>query len=329
MADLPIVPLAATHVINGTTPPEPLKIADNVLAGLPEDFTLEQLSEFLSEDEIARLQQGDDPLLPGDLPEVQIEAPAVYIPVVEAPAQAAAATAMEVFTTQTVMPIPQMPNTSGAAQQIQTLEAQRQAVVEKYNDGDLSLAEYDAQNTALIRQQMQLQVQADAALQNYTTQRQMREAAWVPLVTAYQAANPSLATQDHYAGWDAALKSVTVNPELSKMPLEHLIQIAHKQYADTYQMRTGQALPAGAALPQVTLQPAPAQVPAPVPGPRTDPRPAPIQTLATVPVTQASSPSGSRFDHIEQLQDSGDVLGAEALIKQLSSADREAYLMGM
>ena len=53
----------AAQIMNPGQEFVPTTIPDNVLAGLPEDFTLADLQGTFSQAEIDRLMQGDDPII--------------------------------------------------------------------------------------------------------------------------------------------------------------------------------------------------------------------------------------------------------------------------
>lgn len=318
----------------------PIPIAANILAGLPEDFTLESLQATFSPDEIARMRQGDDPILPPLEAPVAEPVPAPEpVPVVEAvpvPVEAPVEVPTFSFATTTVLPVPAKPDLSQHVATIATLDTQIAALRTKLSDGEMTEAEVLDQQTALVTQRTTLDVQARLAQQAYDAGMTQVRAAWVPLVTAFQQANPHLTAPEHFSGWDASLKAVNENPTLRSMSMERRIELAAQNYAASHKSATGKDLVAAAApapaavpVPPAAADPAPTQAPPPVtPGPRTDQRPDPVQTLAGFTAADTNSTDGTRFGHIHAMAARGDSLAAEAAIAALPPHELEALLAG-
>lgn len=312
----------AAQIMNPGQEFVPTTIPDNVLAGLPEDFTLADLQGTFSQAEIDRLMQGDDPIIapaPDAQPAPVQQADAVAPVVVPAPEAAPVPPAAPVQ--QAVMPIPARPDTAAANEAIATLETQLAGVAARYDEGELTDGEYQQQQRDLLLRQATIKAQADLQVQTYNDAMTTIRAAWTDKVSAYQAANPHLVAAEHFDGWDNALKQVTSNPMYRNIPMEKQIEVAAQQYAVAYQAMTGKPLP-GAAAPVVL------QEPGKLDGPRKDPRPDPVQTLANVTAVDIQSADGSKFGHIDALIGRGDAEGAERALAALSDIDREAYLYG-
>ena len=313
----------AAQIMNPGQEFVPTTIPDNVLAGLPEDFTLADLQGTFSQAEIDRLMQGDDPIIapapdaqPAPVQQAEVVAPVVVPAPAAAPVQPAAPVQ------QAVVPIPPRPDTAAANEAIATLETQIAAVSAKFDEGELTDGEFQQQQRDLLQRQAMIKAQADLQVQTYNDAMTNVRAAWTDKVSAYQASNPHLVAAEHFDGWDNALKQVTSNPMYRSIPMEKQIELAAQQYAVAYQTMTGKPLPGAA--PQAA--PVVLQEPGKLDGPRKDPRPDPVQTLANVTAVDTQSADGSKFGYIDALMGRGDAEGAERALAALSDVDREAYL---
>lgn len=239
--------------------------ADNI----PEDFTLESLSAHLTQAEIDAVQAGEEPLIKpaGPTPE-EVAAKAAAD---QAAAEAAAAAAVEAAKA----PAPaNIPDTSQAEAVIAQIDTKLEALKAQFDDGDLTYAEWMAQQNTLIKQQAQAQVQIERAQDAISQNVAQRRADFYAALDAYKSAgNEFLWDQNtHLAGWDEALRTVTGNSQYAALPAQRQIELAHDLYAANVKAVTGKAIKGTAAA-------AAGEANAADPGPRTDPRPDPIQTL--------------------------------------------------
>lgn len=275
-------------------------------AGLPDAFSMDDLKSFLDEGEIAALTDGDDSVLAAI--ETQQPQPEVAAP-----------------TTATPEPVPQqqaptmpLPDVQAAQQAITDADAALAALTQKYDDGDLTRAEWDAEQAALVASKAGAMAQIQMAQAVMAQQQQARAQTWYAKLDAYHAQHPDLASDAHIDGWDSALRSVTGSQAYSGLPMEKQIELAHRLYADHIEVTTGQAISR-----PTSAQPRakPAQD-----GPRTDPRPEPPRTLTGLSGAEpgADADDGT-FAAIDRMM-AVDPERAEAMLSRLPPERQSAYL---
>lgn len=290
-----------------TDAPDPNKVLN--AAGLPDAFSMDDLKAFLDEGEIAALTDGDDSVLAAI--EAQQGQPDAQQPPAEAPAAEPPAQAT---------PTPQMPipDVSAAQQAISEADAKLAALTQQYDDGDLTRAEWDAQQAELIQSKARAMAQIELAQTVINQQQQARAQTWFSKLDAYHAQHPELASDAHIDGWDAALRSVTGSAAYASLPMEKQIELAHRLYADHVEVTTGQAISRPAAAKPQAKQ---AQD-----GPRTDPRPEPPRTLTGLSGAEpgADGDDGT-FAAIDRMM-SVDPERAEAMLSRLPPERQAAYL---
>lgn len=279
--------------------------ADNV----PEDFTLESLkASSLTEAEVNALMGGDDPLT-DSAPEPEAEAPpaAAVPPVVQAPPPVVEA------------PKPvQIPDTTQAEATIAKVDADLEALTAKYDEGELTRAEFLEQQRVLAQKGAAAQVQIETAQQIANTHAEQRKATFATLLDQYKAqGNDLLWSPEHINGWDAALRAVTGNQAYVNLPLDRQIQLAHDMYAANHKAVTGQAIPGS--------KTAQAEPDAQAPGRRTDPRPEPVQTLAGFNGDSNAAMDDGTFAAIDRRMMT-DPLGAEKMLMRLPQDQQDAFL---
>lgn len=275
-------------------------------AGLPEQFDLAQLKEFLTEEEIAALSEGDNVFeLPGD----------VAAALQPAPAEQAPAPVQESQPLQT-MPVP---DTSTAEAAKAAAQQQLDALQAEYDDGDLTKAEWQAKQAQIVQQMAQAEAQIIAAQQIQRQNQAQIVAAWSDKVAAHQAAYPDLVADDaRFALWDQSLRAVTGAAAYASLPMEKQIELAHRMMADHLELTANQTIarPAGAKAAQPQAKP---------PGPRTDARPDPMQTLAGIAAADSASPDDGTFAAIDRMMQTSPEK-AEAMFQRLTAEQQARYL---
>lgn len=200
---------------------------------MPVDFTLESLAKHFTQAEIDAMQLGDNPVFPpaGPSPE-------------EVAAQEAAAKTLadaEVAKTNAV----QVPDTTDAEALIAQIDTNLDALKSKFDDGDLTYAEWMAQQTALIKQQAQAQVQIERAAEVISKNAAQRRDDWFAVGDAYKAAgNEFLWSPEHIDNWHAALIAVNGNAEYRDVPFQRQYELAHDLYAANVKAITGKPIKA-------------------------------------------------------------------------------------
>lgn len=291
----------------------PMEVPAHVQAGLPEVFTLDELNAHLTPEEVHALTATDSVT---ELPDA--DAP---------PADQAAQPQPDQAQTETQphpqnepdFKLPSAPDTSAAEQQIAALKAEAAALLAKYDDGDLTQAELLAEQERINAAQADAMAQKALAMNSYQAQVQSVAKVWGDRVGKYQAANPILETEEHWAGWDAALKSINSEPAYNHLSIDQRITLAHRFYAMNYEALTGKPLPGSA--------PASAEADTGSKGgPRTDPRPEPPQTLANISATPTNPGiDEGAFAAIDSLISQGRYEQAELAIARMPPDQREAF----
>lgn len=313
-----------------TNPNAPTLTHDDI----PMEFTLEGLRAHFTDVEIAAMNEGDDPILPGvdltakaqpegeedqgdEAPEGGDPAPAVDpapadpAPVVEEPEQD---------------PPPPV-NLARYEKTVADLDTKLNDLQQSYDDGDLTAAEWRAQLADVVKEQAAAQMALENAKAMPATPFEDYQQAWFSKVSSYTDQHPYLMTDEHYDNWDQALKMVNTNGAYAKLPMAQRIQTAHRIYAAHYQSIEGKPLPTEPGLTTAQKQAAAVDASKPT-GPRTDPRPDAPTTLADL--TNASESNGledGRFAQIDRIADQ-DIQKGEAMFAAMSEAEQTAYLNG-
>jgi hypothetical protein len=285
-----------------TQTPDPNKALN--AAGLPDAFSMDDLKAFLDEGEIAALTNGDESVL-ADIELAEDEPPAA------APQQA------QEPQPQAQAPQVQLPDVAAAQAAIEDANAKLAALTEKYDDGELTRAEWQTQQAALIQQQASALAKIELAQTLMNQQQESRAQTWFTKLEAYHAAHPELASDAHIDGWDAALRSVTGAPAYANLPMEKQMELAHRLYADHVEVTTGQSLSRPA-----SAKPAAKQAPT---GPRDDPRPEAPRTLTGMSGLESAPVDDGTFAAIDRMMDK-DPDRAEQMVRALPEHLQAAYL---
>lgn len=285
---------------------------------IPETFTVESLKEGgLTEQEIAALAEGDDPLvtIPAEEAPQDGEAPADGVGAAPVKAAAPAPLIEEPPAPEPV----QIPDVTEAQAAIQALDAKLEDLATKYDEGEMTRAEFLAEQKRLATEQAKAQAQIDRAAETMQAANQAVVRHWEQTLEAYKPLASGLWSEQHIGAWDRHLRAVT-NPQgpYASLSRAQQVQLAHRNYATEYETLNGKPLDGDAALP--TARKAAEKL-----TPRTDDRPEPPPTLA-----------GLNSDSTEEIEDSTfavldreimkDPLRAEAMFSRMSEDQRERYL---
>lgn len=349
--------------------------------GLPDAFTLDELKGFLSEDEIKVLQDGDDPLLNDEAGDNEAEATSDK-DVSDADADGddtdedgdeevndasdGAADAVvddtnddeddavkegEAVTTfieakaDGAEPVRPSFDVSAARSVVDGAKAARQELTAKFNDGELSEAEFDEQLEALTDKIADARAEMRDAERQTTAQTKVYETAWFAKTKAFMDANPAFANNEPVAGlgghsrlqlFDEALRTVTGDPGYASLSMSEKINTAARLAIGFYKQETGEEMlggkpaakvAAGKTNEQTKKAPAGKADKADKAGSRRpDPgkRPDPVRTLGGVTTASSMETDDGRFAAIDR---AGGVM-AEAEFSRMSQAEKDAYLRG-
>lgn len=305
--------------------------ADDLKAmGLPPSFTLDSLGSFLTEEEVEALTTGDDPLViaaedngdgKGDDDDDDDD---------DEGQGAGDAGTTPAATEEKPDPVLTAIDTTGQQAVIDGAKQERRELLDKYNDGELSDDEYQAQLDALDDKV----VEAKTALKEATAQRAQQEEAyrnaWFDRAGEVMEANPVFkdATPQQALGgysvaqvFDEACRHVTGQPQFAGLTLAQKAETAAKIAREYYKQQTGQELAApkgkGGGKPKANDG---------LPERPTGPRPKAIQTLGNVTAATDTEINDGRFASIDR---NNNGLQAERDYGRMSDAEKEAYLAGL
>lgn len=312
--------------------------ADDLKAmGLPPAFTLEELQAHLTEAEIAKLAEGDDPLvkLPeaaksdGDEPEDDDDA-GDDDGDDETKAEAEAGDAAEAA--EAPDPVFNPADTAEAKATIDSAAAERKALRDAYNDGELTDDEFDAKMDALNDSIVEAKAAIKEAEKAEAQSLEAMQAAWFSKVDAFLDANPAfrdntpnpkLEGNSYLTALDTVMKAVNQDARYADMTMNERIEASAKIVRAYVQQQTGVDIPGldrkgGAAKEKDARATAKAKVA------EQGKRPDPVQTLGNVTAATETEIEDSRFAAIDKAEG----MDAEAMFQRMTPAEQKAFLRG-
>lgn len=298
-------------------------------ADLPETFTIADLEKTFDPSEIEALREDDPEMFtepaekPADDAATADDDPAAAARAAEQ--EAAAAKAAPTAEGEPAPALADIPDTTAAAARLAQIKTERAALREKYDNGEMTSEEMEQAIDKLVDDQAsalaEIKRAEDIAAKNQTS----RESAWNAALEGFKAqGNEALFGEEHVAGFDKALRTVTNfkdNPENASLPFSVLISMAAQQHAIAYQTRTGKALEVKTAKGKTAAGTGVEQRR----GPRTDPRPDPIDTLSGFNAPGDEMVQESRFGAIDKIAER-DPEEAERMLASMTPAERDRYL---
>ena len=327
--------------------------ADDLKAmGLPPAFTLEELQAHLTEAEIAKLAEGDDPLvkLPeapekagvdagddndddddpddegDDADEGDGEGKGEGDDATKAEAGDAAKAA------EAPDPVFNPADTTEAKATIDSAAAERKALRAAYNDGELTDDEFDAKMDALNDSIVEAKAAIKEAEKAEAQSLEAMQAAWFSKVDAFLDANPAfrdntpnpkLEGNSYLTALDTVMKAVNQDARYADMTMSERIEASAKIVRAYVQQQTGADIPGldrkgGVAKEKDARATAKAKVA------EQGRRPDPVQTLGNVTAATETEIEDSRFAAI----DKADGMDAEAMFQRMTPAEQKAFLRG-
>lgn len=330
--------------------------ADDLKAmGLPPAFTLEELQAHLTEAEIAKLAEGDDPLV--KLPDAAAKAgegddddpddededddagegegegegddktkaeAGDSAEAAEAPVTAPAAEAPD--------PVFNPADTTEAKATIDSAAAERKALRDAYNDGELTDDEFDAKMDALNDSIVEAKAAIKEAEKAEAQSLEAMQAAWFSKVDAFLDANPAfrdntpnpkLEGNSYLTALDTVMKAVNQDARYADMTMSERIEASAKIVRAYVQQQTGADIPGldrkgGVAKEKDARATAKAKVA------EQGKRPDPVQTLGNVTAATETEIEDSRFAAIDKAEG----MDAEAMFQRMTPAEQKAFLRG-
>ncbi|WP_104019121.1 hypothetical protein [Roseovarius nitratireducens] len=211
-------------------------------------------------------------------------------------------------------------DTSQYDSEIDGLRQQEQALLDKYDDGDLSRDE-------LREQQAALQEKIDSAVEGRAIARKQladETEQWNDAVSKYLTDYEGLKSEGVIAAFDAEVRAVTSNPALANRSFKEQLAIAHRRLVSTADDLGLKDVP-----PIKGQEPAPQPQPQPQQQRATDPRGddlrTPPKTLARVPASDMSDTGDSKYAALQRVVDTGKPEEVERAMAQLSDEERDIF----
>jgi hypothetical protein len=189
---------------------------------------------------------------------------------------------------------------------------QKKDLRSKYDEGDLTFEEYEAQKEALDEQRLEIKLAVEKATLAADMEQQRQKNAWLATVNRFLGANPIYAQDKNprlYRALDAEVRELASKPEAANWTGEQLLAEAHKNLSEAFGLNKPE--PNEGAKPKGEKKPIP--------------KPALPPTLAKVPAAEATDTSGGRFAALDRLLTTNPLAYEEALAK-LSENERNEYL---
>lgn len=327
--------------------------ADDLKAmGLPPAFTLEELQAHLTEAEIAKLAEGDDPLVklpeapekagvdagddndddddPDDEGDDADEGDGEGKGEGDDATKAEAGDAAEAA--EAPDPVFNPADTAEAKATIDSAAAERKALRDAYNDGELTDDEFDAKMDALNDSIVEAKAAIKEAEKAEAQSLEAMQAAWFSKVDAFLDANPAfrdntpnpkLEGNSYLTALDTVMKAVNQDARYAGMTMNERIEASAKIVRAYVQQQTGADIPGldrkgGAAKEKDARATAKAKVA------EQGKRPDPVQTLGNVTAATETEIEDSRFAAIDKAEG----MDAEAMFQRMTPAEQKAFLRG-
>lgn len=190
------------------------------------------------------------------------------------------------------------------------IKAKKDSVIERFDDGDITAKEMQAELDALGKQEREIERAIDKAQIAKDLEEQRKRNEWSQQCDAFLVAHPEYdgGKGERFEHLNAMLKAIAVMPQNAGLTGPQLLEKAHKlALADR-----GEAAPAPKADPKPAKQA--------IPKPQLPPN------LAGVPAASSNDPGEGKWASLDRLRDSGNGTAYEAALAKMSQAERDAYL---
>lgn len=204
-----------------------------------------------------------------------------------------------------------VPDVSKAKQALDAIKAERKALREKYDDGDLTDDEYDAQNDALDDRM------ANAAADIKTAERSIakQQDAWKQAGAAYLERYPGLKTNGVIQALDKAVQELAAYPSVANLPHEQFLERVHRKLI-------AEAEFTGLDIPAIGKSKQPPKKAAPDGDDSLGKTP---KTLASVPSSDVSNLDDSPYASLERMAERGDPIAFEEAMMKLPADKRDQF----
>lgn len=194
-----------------------------------------------------------------------------------------------------------------ADEQLQAIATQKDELVAKFDDGELTAKEYQQELDKLARQEREIeQAQFKAQLAQEMSEQQQRNA-WLATVNAFLDENPAYRQNPlMYKTLDLSVRELAAQEENQGLSGQEILAKAHAQITEQF----------GLAAPKAEDKGKPKKSRKPINAP---------PSLAHVPAATATEMEDGRWGKLDRMMES-DPEGYEAALAKMSDADRDAYL---
>jgi hypothetical protein len=214
-------------------------------------------------------------------------------------------------------PPAEIPDTAGLSDRLAALEADRDKLIEQFEDGDLTRDEYKAKLAEITGQERE----AVKALAKAEAQEEAIREAFYGEVRAYARAYPELLDPNgpHLDHFDRHVRAVTDSAAYAHLSYRQMLEAAHALYAAEAKVLGNEAVPMKGA------EPLKAEAPKPAEKPKAK-RPEVPPTLAKVPAAAPVQVSEGRFESLQQQMNSAITAEElERIMNSLSPEEAEAF----
>jgi hypothetical protein len=192
-----------------------------------------------------------------------------------------------------------------AAEQLEAIAKQKEELVQKFDDGELTAKEYQLELDKLAKQEREIeQAQFKAKLAQEMAEQQQRNA-WLATVNQFLSEHAEYRQYPlRYKALDLAVRELAAQEENQGLSGREILEKAHEQIVEQFGLARAEEKPEGKK--------------------RRKPIEAP-PTLANVPAASATETEDGRWAKLDRLMET-DPERYERELAKLSDADRDAYL---
>lgn len=183
------------------------------------------------------------------------------------------------------------------------IQTQKDALLDQFDNGDLTARDYQKQVDALAKEERKLEFQIHEAELAGKLENQRLQNEWVTTCNTFIESNPVYKDNPRlYKALDAEVRELANDPKTANWSGQKFLQEAHKNLSEAFNLPTAKA-PAAKQTTQRELPP----------------------NLSKVPSAEVEDTNGGRFAVLERMA-TNDPLAYEEALAKMSQAERDAYL---
>lgn len=183
------------------------------------------------------------------------------------------------------------------------IQTQKDALLDQFDNGDLTARDYQKQVDALAKEERKLEFQIHEAELAGKLENQRLQNEWVTTCNTFIESNPVYKDNPRlYKALDAEVRELANDPKAANWSGQKFLQEAHKNLSEAFNLPTAKA-PAAKQTTQRELPP----------------------NLSKVPSAEVEDTNGGRFAVLERMA-TNDPLAYEEALAKMSQAERDAYL---